>query len=433
MIFNLHQQLLNKSATLTIIGLGYVGLPLALAFAKHFRVIAYDINEGRIAQLKQAIDPSREIAASEFEGRDIVFTNEVNDIKHAKLYIITVPTPIDVYNMPDLKYLKAASSAISNVLKKGDYVVYESTVYPGCTEEDCLPVLLAESNLLLNTDFKLGYSPERLNPGDVQHTLEKNIKVVSGSDEVALEEISKIYATIITAGIHRATSIKVAEAAKIIENTQRDLNIALMNELSLIFDKMGINTHDVLEAASTKWNFQAYKPGLVGGHCIGVDPYYLTYKAKKMGYNPNVILSGRYVNDGMGAHVAKKTMQLMLKQGKQIQTSRVLVLGATFKENVHDIRTSRVVDILQELADFGVCVEVHDPYASKDEFRRYYGFELVEQLRSDYDAIIVAVAHKEFLAFDEEYFINHSSEQPILIDVKGIYRKKIKKILYWSL
>ncbi len=433
MNFKLHQNLIQKSTSITIIGLGYVGLPLALAFAKYFKVIGYDISESRIQQLKQGIDPSREINSDAFKGKDIVFTSCAEEIKSSSLYIITVPTPIDVYNLPDLKYLQAASSTVGKVLKKGDYVVYESTVYPGCTEEDCLPVLVAHSGLQFNVDFKLGYSPERLNPGDTQHTLEKNIKVVSGSDAEALEELSKIYATIITVGIHRAPSIKVAEAAKIIENTQRDLNIALMNELSLIFDKMNINTHDVLEAAATKWNFQPYKPGLVGGHCIGVDPYYLTYKAKKVGYNPNVILSGRFVNDGMGAHVAKKTMQLMLKQGKQIQTSRVLVMGATFKENVHDIRTSRVVDILQELADFGVCVEVHDPYASKEEFRRYYGFELIDQLRSDYDAIIVAVAHNEFMTLDESYFTSISSAQPILVDVKGVYRKKIKEMVYWSL
>jgi len=431
--FHLYQNLLTKSTSITIIGLGYVGLPLALAFAKYFKVLGYDISESRINLLKQGIDPSREIERTAFEGKDIVFTNNSEDIINSSLYIITVPTPIDVYNLPDLKYLQSASTTVGKVLKKGDFVVYESTVYPGCTEEDCLPLLISHSQLQCNIDFKLGYSPERLNPGDTQHTLEKNIKVVSGSDEVALEQLSKIYATIITAGIHAAPSIKVAEAAKIIENTQRDLNIALMNELSLIFDKMNINTHDVLEAAATKWNFQLYKPGLVGGHCIGVDPYYLTYKAKKVGYSPNVILSGRFVNDGMGAHVAKKTMQLMLKQGKQIQTSRVLVMGATFKENVHDIRTSRVVDILQELADFGVCVEVHDPYASKEEFRRYYGFELVDQLRSDYDAIIVAVPHKEFLLLDEKYFTSISSAQPILVDVKGVYRKKIKDMMYWSL
>lgn len=433
MNFQLYQNLITKSTSITIIGLGYVGLPLALAFAKYFRVVGYDISESRINLLKQGIDPSRELERTAFEGKDIVFTNNLEDISDSSLYIITVPTPIDVYNLPDLKYLQSASATVGKVLKKGDYVVYESTVYPGCTEEDCLPLLVSHSNLQCNIDFKLGYSPERLNPGDTQHTLEKNIKVVSGSDVVALEQLTKIYATIITAGIHAAPNIKVAEAAKIIENTQRDLNIALMNELSLIFDKMNINTYDVLEAAATKWNFQSYTPGLVGGHCIGVDPYYLTYKAKKVGYSPNVILSGRFVNDGMGAHVAKKTMQLMLKQGKQIQTSRVLVMGATFKENVHDIRTSRVVDILQELADFGVCVEVHDPYASKEEFRRYYGFELVDQLRNDYDAIIVAVPHKEFLLLDEKYFTSISSAQPILVDVKGVYRKKIKDMMYWSL
>lgn len=431
--FNIYERLNSKSASIAVIGLGYVGLPVALTFAKKFKVLGYDINTDRIELLKNKVDPSREIDTSQFEKRDIVFTSKLEDIRAASLYIITVPTPIDVYNLPDLKNLKSASMAIGSILKKNDYVVYESTVYPGCTEEDCLPLLEEGSGLKLNVDFKLCYSPERLNPGDINHTLEKNVKVVSGSDAQAAREIGNIYGDIIKAGIYYAPSIKVAEAAKIIENTQRDLNIALMNELSLIFDKMNINTYEVLEAAATKWNFQSFNPGLVGGHCIGVDPYYLTYKAKKFGYNPNVILSGRYVNDNMGGHIAKKTMQLILKNGKHIQTSKVLVMGATFKENVHDIRTSRVVDILNELNSFNVDVDVYDPYASKDEFMDYYGYRLVDAPGKAYDAVIIAVAHREFVELKESFFLNISNENPIMVDVKGIYRKKIKKMVYWSL
>jgi UDP-N-acetyl-D-galactosamine dehydrogenase len=431
--FNIYDRLIDKTTCITVIGLGYVGLPVALAFAEKFKVIGYDINEERIELLRNNIDPSREISGKEFEEKDIFFTSDVSDLQKCSFYIITVPTPIDVYNLPDLKNLKKASGIVGSVLKKNDFVVYESTVYPGCTEEDCLPILKDRSGLTVNTDFKLGYSPERLVPGDVSHTLEKNIKVVSGSDQEASIQIGKVYNEIIKAGIYYAPSIKVAEAAKIIENTQRDLNIALMNELSLIFDKMEINTYEVLEAAATKWNFQFFKPGLVGGHCIGVDPYYLTYKAKKSGYNPNIILSGRYVNDNMGAHIAKKTIQLIQKQGKGIEQAKVLVMGVTFKENVHDIRTSGVVSILSELLSFRVSLEIYDPYASKNEFKRYYGYDLIDQPGTDYDAVIVAVAHKEFLEYTEEFFSAISNDPSVLIDVKGIYREKIKKMVYWSL
>lgn len=433
MSFGIYDRLITKSTSVTVIGLGYVGLPVALAFSKRFKVIGFDINKERVDLLRKNIDPSREIDASEFLNADIYFTSSEEDIRASSFYIITVPTPIDVYNLPDLKNLKSASSVVGKVLKKNDYVVYESTVYPGCTEEDCLPILVSESGLKLNLDFKLGYSPERLNPGDLNHTLEKNIKVVSGSDSTALDQVGKVYSEIIKAGVYYAQEIKVAEAAKIIENTQRDLNIALMNELSLIFDKMGINTYDVLEAAATKWNFQPFKPGLVGGHCIGVDPYYLTYKAKKLGYNPNIIMSGRYVNDHMAVHVAKKTIQLMLLQSKNIQSTKVLVMGATFKENVHDIRTSRVVDILKELISFNVKVDVYDPYASKEEFKNNYGYDLIDKPENNYDAVIVAVAHKEFTVLSEEYFLDISGQSPVLIDVKGLYRNKIKNMLYWSL
>lgn len=429
----IYDKLISKSSSITVIGLGYVGLPVALAFAQKFKVIGFDINEDRIKLLTNKTDPSREIPQSEFEGKDIHFTSDINDLQQSSFYIITVPTPIDVYNLPDLRNLKSASESVGTVLKKGDYVIYESTVYPGCTEEDCLPILKEKSGLKLNEDFKLGYSPERLNPGDLSHTLEKNIKVVSGSDLEASEQIGKVYAEIIKAGIYYAPSIKVAEAAKIIENTQRDLNIALMNELSLIFDKMDINTYEVLEAAATKWNFQFFKPGLVGGHCIGVDPYYLTYKAKKSGYNPNIILSGRYVNDNMGAHIAKKTIQLIQNQGKGIEQSKVLVMGVTFKENVHDIRTSGVVNIIKELLSFRVLVEIYDPYASQEEFEKYYGYKLLNEPGNGYDGVIVAVAHKEFLPLTEAYFSTISHQKSVLIDVKGIYREKIKKMVYWSL
>ncbi len=431
--FNIYNRIQNKTATITVIGLGYVGLPLALALARQFKVVGFDIAVDRVQLLKNSIDPSREISKEDFKEKDIQFTSNIEDIRSSSFYIVTVPTPIDIYNLPDLKNLIDASTTVGKVLKKYDYVVFESTVYPGCTEEDCLPVISRYSNLTINKDFKLGYAPERLNPGDLNHTLEKNVKVVSGSDSKAMEEIGKVYSAIVKAGIHYAPEIKVAEAAKIIENTQRDLNIALMNELSLMFDKMGINTYDVLEAASTKWNFQPFKPGLVGGHCIGVDPYYLTFKAKKSGYSPNIILSGRYVNDNMGSHIAKKAIHFMLKQGKIIPGARVLVMGATFKENVHDIRTSRVVDILEELKKFEVSTDLYDPYASNEEFEKAYGYSLVESPKDTYDAIIVAVAHKEFSQLEESYFLSYSKEQAVLIDVKGIFRKKIRKMVYWSL
>ena len=351
------KKLQNKETKLAVLGLGYVGLPIALAFARKVPVIGFDINEYRIKMMQNNEDPSRELAAEEFEGCDIKFTVDIEDLKEATFYIVAVPTPVDEHKVPDLNPIYAASETISKVLKKGDYVVYESTVYPGCTEEDCLPILESGSGLKLNTDFKLGYSPERINPGDKEHTLANIIKVVSGSDEEALETVAEAYSLVVDAGVHKAPSIKVAEAAKIIENTQRDLNIALMNELSMIFDRLEINTFDVLEAAGTKWNFLKFYPGLVGGHCIGVDPYYLTYKAIELGYDPQVILSGRNINDAMGAVIAKKTVQSIIKNGKEVAKSRVLIMGATFKENVNDIRNSKVVDVVRDdgaaAGDFG--------------------------------------------------------------------------------
>ena len=367
------------------------------------------------------------------KGCDIVFTDNPDDLQEASFHIIAVPTPIDSHTMPDLKPLLAASATVGRILKKGDIVVFESTVYPGCTEEDCIPILEKESGLKFETNFSVGYSPERINPGDKEHTLAKIKKVVSGNSPEALTEIAKTYELVVEAGVYKAESIKVAEAAKIIENTQRDLNIALMNELSMIFDRMQINTYEVLEAAGTKWNFLKFSPGLVGGHCIGVDPYYLTYKSKSVGHDPKVILSGRQINDDMGAYVARKTIQFMAQSGKDIVKTRVLVMGATFKENVGDIRNSKVADVVQELKDFNVQVDITDPHADSQALQHEYGFSLIPEPTGKYDAIIVAVPHREYLALGENYFQNIVSENAILIDIKGVFRKHIHQIKYWSL
>ncbi|PLW98833.1 MAG: nucleotide sugar dehydrogenase, partial [Marinilabiliales bacterium] len=347
--------------------------------------------------------------------------------------IVAVPTPIDDHNLPDLTPVLAASRTVGKVLKKGDYVVYESTVYPGCTEEDCIPILEEESGLKFVDDFKVGYSPERINPGDKEHTLTSIVKVVSGCDTESAEVITNVYGSIITAGVHCASTIKVAEAAKIIENTQRDVNIALMNELSIIFNKMGINTFDVLEAAGTKWNFLRFFPGLVGGHCIGVDPYYLTFKAKEYGYHAQIINSGRYVNDSMGGYVAKQTVKKIVAANKNIRNAKVLVMGVTFKENVSDIRNSKVVDVVNELKSYMVNVEVVDPYASNEEVKEEYDFEIVPEIGKGYDAVIVAVNHHQYVDLKEDYFESISSEDGILVDIKGIYKDKIQNLTYWSL
>jgi len=430
---SIYESLLEKKATLAVIGLGYVGLPIALEFSKKIKVIGFDINPDRVDMMKNNIDPSNEVEAAEFEGADISFTANIDDLKAANFYIVAVPTPVDSHKVPDLKPVLSASKTVGQVLAKGDYVVYESTVYPGCTEEDCLPVLEAESGLTLGEDFKIGYSPERINPGDKENTLASIVKVASGSDEVAAENIVKIYELVIDAGVHKASSIKVAEAAKIIENTQRDVNIALMNELSIIFDKMGINTFEVLEAAGTKWNFLKFFPGLVGGHCIGVDPYYLTYKANELGYNSQVILSGRKINDNMAALVAKKVVQMIIHEGKSAMNSRVLVMGATFKEDVSDIRNSKVADVVAELQDFSVNVDVVDPHADADEIKEEYGFELKAAPEGKYDAIIVAVNHREYVEMSEDQFQALAAENAIFADLKGIFRGKINRFKYWSL
>jgi len=429
---SIYDKIIKKEAKIAVIGLGYVGLPIALAFAKKVKVIGFDINEGRVNMMKKGIDPSNELSKKDFTGSDIQFTHKLEDLKTANFFIIAVPTPIDEHNLPDLKPLIGASTAVGKVLKKGDYVVYESTVYPGCTEEDCIPVLEKLSTLKFIKDFKVGYSPERINPGDKEHTITKILKVVSGCDEESLDNIAKVYEIIVEPGTHKASSIKVAEAAKIIENTQRDVNIALMNELSIIFSRIGINTYDVLEAAGTKWNFLKFFPGLVGGHCIGVDPYYLTYKAESLGYHARVINSGRYVNDSMGFYIAKNLVKKISAQGKNISKSKVLVMGATFKEDVSDIRNSKVADIVKELKSFSVKVDVVDPQADSAELMHEYGFGL-SKIGKGYDGVIVAVNHKEYIALDEKYFKTILSTKGVLVDVKGMYRNKMKNVSYWSL
>ena len=426
-------KLINKEAKLALVGLGYVGLPIALAFAKQIAVIGFDINEVRLAKMREHIDPSDELGAEAFENTDIEFTSSVDVLREASFYIVAVPTPIDRFNQPDLTPLLSASRTVGKALKRGDYVVYESTVYPGCTEEDCVPILEEVSGLRAGVDFKIGYSPERINPGDKVHTLTNTVKIVSGGDAETLETVAKVYELVVKAGVHRAPCIKVAEAGKIIENTQRDVNIALMNELSIICSRIGINTYDVLEAAGTKWNFLKFYPGLVGGHCIGVDPYYLVHKAKELKYHPQMINAGRFVNDTMGGYIAKKIVKRMIAMGKNILGARVLVMGITFKENVADIRNSKVVDIVNELKDFGVDVDVTDPHADPEEVLREYGFSLIEQPRANYDAIIVAVSHKEYIDLDEAYFRGLTYEHAVLGDVKGIYRGKIHQMKYWSL
>jgi UDP-N-acetyl-D-galactosamine dehydrogenase len=429
---SIYNKIIKKEATIAVIGLGYVGLPIALAFAKKVKVIGFDINLDRVNLMKKGIDPSNELSKEDFKASDICFTNKLEDLKKANFFIVAVPTPIDEHNLPDLKPLIGASTTVGKVLKKGDYVVFESTVYPGCTEEDCIPVLEQHSGLKFVKDFKVGYSPERINPGDKEHTITKILKVVSGCDKDSLENIAKVYEIIVEPGTHRASSIKVAEAAKIIENTQRDVNIALMNELSIIFNKMGINTYDVLAAAGTKWNFLKFSPGLVGGHCIGVDPYYLTHKAESLGYHARVINSGRYVNDSMGFYVAKTTVKKIIAAGKNISKSKVLVMGATFKEDVSDIRNSKVADIVKELKSFGVKVDVVDPHADGAELKHEYGFGL-NKIGKGYDGVIVAVNHAEYKTLDQNYFTGILSKKGVLVDVKGMYKNKFKSLTYWSL
>lgn len=431
---SIYNRLVKKESKLAVIGLGYVGLPLALEFARKIKVVGFDINDERIALMKKNVDPSNELESSEFEGCDIQFTSNSDDLSDVHFFVVAVPTPIDDAKLPNLTPLLAATGTVGKVLKKDDYVVFESTVYPGCTEEDCVPVLEQVSGLSFEKDFKVGYSPERINPGDKKHTLQNVVKVAAGCCDESLEEIAKTYELVVGAGVHRAESIKVAEAAKIIENTQRDVNIALINELSIIFNKLEINTFDVLKAAGTKWNFLNFTPGLVGGHCIGVDPYYLTHKALQSGYHSKVITSGRYVNDSMGFYIGNQTVKKILAKGKQLRNVKILVMGATFKEDVSDIRNSKVIDIISELNSFHVNYDLMDPHASSEEMEHEYGVSLTSESSDDYDAIIVAVNHSEYLNKTEEDFKKMMKDDDgVFVDVKGIFKGKIKEIEYWSL
>lgn len=427
------QQLLETEKRLAVVGLGYVGLPVALAFAKKVSVIGYDLNANRIEQLQKNIDVNKELEEEDFQNTNIAFTSEISDIADAVFYIVAVPTPVDAHHVPDLSYLKRAAATVGKLLQPKNYVVFESTVYPGCTEEVCIPILEKASGLKAGKDFKVGYSPERINPGDAMHSVDKVIKVVSGMNAACTEEIASVYELIATAGIFKASSIKVAEAAKVIENTQRDLNIAFMNELSLIFNKMNINTFEVLEAAATKWNFLSFTPGLVGGHCIGVDPYYLTYKAAELGIHPKLILAGRSVNDKTEKFVAEKILQHILQHNGNVKESKVLVMGITFKENVSDIRNSQAAALVKTLQSYFLTVEVVDYLASAEQVQQEYAFSLQSSPSSYYDAVIIAVAHAYYLSFSDEYFASITKQHALIADLKGTYRNKITSRAYWSL
>ena len=408
---------------IAIIGLGYVGLPLAVEFGKILDVVGFDINQSRIYELKNGIDRTLEVDKDELAASTkLIFSSKLEDLNTANYFIVTVPTPVDEYKTPNLRPLLAASETVGKALKKGDIVIYESTVYPGCTEEDCVPVLEKFSGLKFNIDFFCGYSPERINPGDKLHRLPNIKKVTSGSTPEVAEKVDQLYLKIIKAGTHKASSIKVAEAAKVIENAQRDINIAFVNELSLIFERMGIDTHEVLNAASTKWNFLPYKPGLVGGHCIGVDPYYLTYKSDSLGYYPQVILAGRRINDNMGVHIANRVIKLMTQNDLPVNNAKVLVLGITFKENCPDIRNSKAIDLIRELQSFGTDVEVYDPQADATEVKHEYGISLTPKLNKKYSAIVLAVSHKEFSVLD---WNSIKEEKAIVYDVKGFLDKSL--------
>jgi UDP-N-acetyl-D-galactosamine dehydrogenase len=409
--------------SIAIIGLGYVGFPLAVEFGKIYPTLGFDIDVSRIAELQAGVDRTQEVSKSQLaESKNLRFSSDLATLGSCNTFIVTVPTPIDHFKKPDLGPLLKASEMIGKVLKRGDVVIYESTVYPGCTEEDCVPVLEKYSGLVFNQDFFCGYSPERINPGDKVNTLTKIQKVTSGSTPEIAEWVDQLYRKIIIAGTHKASSIKVAEASKAIENAQRDVNISFVNELALIFDRMGIDTTEVLQAAGTKWNFLNFKPGLVGGHCIGVDPYYLLHKSESLGYYPQVILSGRRVNDNMGIFVANKLVKLLIQKGKKIGSSRTLMLGITFKENCPDIRNSRVVDIYKELTDFGMEVDVYDPWANAEEVAHEHGINLIAQLGHAYDAIVLTVAHREFLDLD---YAELKAKDGVLFDIKSVLDKSI--------
>lgn len=420
---------------IAVLGMGYVGLPLALEFAKYWQVVGFDIQNNKIEMLKKAIDPSKELDSSAFEGKKILFSSSPADLVDCDIYIVAVPTPVDNRKVPFLEPLISASRSIGQVLSRNNIVIYESTVYPGCTEEDCVPILEQTSGLTYVEDFKVGYSPERINPGEKEKTVEKITKVVSACDKSALEDIAALYEKVIQGGVFQASSIKVAEAAKVIENTQRDLNISFVNELSMIFDKMGIDTQEVIEAAATKWNFVKYFPGLVGGHCIGVDPYYLLFKAKQLGHDPQVILSGRRINDEMPAYIAKRLVQMLIKKGSHPKGARVLILGVTFKENVSDVRNSKVADLAHELQQYSISVEVSDPYASAEDVKNQHDLVLVDKMEGKYEAIVVAVAHNQYKKLSLDNFVEILEPgTSIVFDLKGIYPfKDAREITYWRL
>lgn len=412
----------------SVVGLGYVGLPVAVAFGKVKRTVGFDINRDRIAELRRDYDRTNEVSDSDLKSADILFTSEISDLRTANFHIIAVPTPVDKANQPDLTLVLRASEIVGQALKRGDVVVYESTVYPGATEEECAPVLEKASNLKCGTDFKIGYSPERINPGDKEHSFVRITKVVAGQDEESLERISSVYGSVLTAGVHRAPNIKVAEAAKVIENTQRDINIALMNELSIIFDRLGIDTDSVLAAAGTKWNFLKFKPGLVGGHCIGVDPYYLTHKAETVGYIPQVILAGRRINDSMGRFIAQRTIKELIRAGHSMRECNVTVLGLTFKENCPDLRNSKVVDIIRELESYGISVQVSDPVADAAEAKHEYGVVLTpfNELQPA-SAVVLAVAHQVYREMLPADILRLVNGKPVLIDVKSVFDPALMK------
>lgn len=446
MTLELYHKIKDKKENISVIGLGYVGMPLAIAFAKKINVIGFDVNKEKIELYKQGIDVTNEVGNKALKETTALMTSDETKLKEARFHIIAVPTPINDDKTPDLRPIIGASRVLGRNLTKGSIVVYESTVYPGVTEEVCIPILEEESNLKCGVDFKVGYSPERINPGDKLHRLENITKVVSGMDEESLENIASIYELIIEAGVHRAESIKVAEAAKVIENSQRDINIAFVNELSMIFNKMEIDTKAVLEASGTKWNFLKFYPGLVGGHCIGVDPYYLTHKAEQIGYHSQVILSGRRINDGMGKYVGESTVKNLIKANKQVKGAKVAILGMTFKEDCPDVRNSKVIDIINELKEYGINVFVADPIADENEVKREYGVELTKfENIKNMDAVIVAVGHKEYMEltlesikklYEENPDSLNSEDKLVLVDVKGIFDKKqaqLKNYLYWRL
>ena len=437
---SLYDKIVKGEEKISLVGLGYVGMPIAVAFARRVKVIGFDLNEEKIRLYQSGVDPTREVGDEAIKETAVEFTADPTRLKEAKFHIVAVPTPVNDDHTPDLTPVEGASRLLGQNLTKGSIVVFESTVYPGVTEEICVPILEKESGLTCGVDFKIGYSPERINPGDKVHRLETITKIVSGMDEETLDEVALVYELVVEAGVHRAESIKVAEAAKVIENSQRDINIAFMNELSIIFNKMGIDTKAVLEAAGTKWNFLPFSPGLVGGHCIGVDPYYLTYKAEQLGYHSQIILSGRRINDDMGKYVAESVVKNLIKAGIPVNGARVAVLGFTFKENCPDTRNTKVIDIYQELGEYGITPIVVDPVADAEEAHRLYGitFEGLEQVK-DMDAIIIAVAHDEFMRISQEDmagFFNPANKIRVLADIKGIYNRKMysdENYVYWRL